>query len=174
MFRSNVLRGGLAAMVALAAIAGGLVAFSSQASSAQAFDPPWPDRVYGRPYNFEAGGPNGWYLWRDLETPNFQLCSTTPASVDHPFTAIVRTDGRFGQASKLRLEGADDIVVRDGGKTLVVRFHTWAGVDCLSFDTTGTQVSFRLEEFGQLVPENRIFIGREAVHPASNPFAIKK
>ena len=172
MFRSLLIKAAVAGGLAVAGIVLGFGLLSSSASSAQAIDPPWPDHVYGRPTTFEAGGPNGWYFWRDDD--GFQLCSTTPSDLLHPFIAVLKTEGQFHDISKTRLEAADDIDIRDGGKTLILKFHTHSGVDCAEFRTTGNKLNLKLTEFGMLIPKGRIFIGHFNVNPPANPFTITR
>jgi hypothetical protein len=173
MFRKLITRAMAGVGIAAFSIAAGF-ALLAPADSARAADPPWPDAIYGRPYNFEAGGPNGWYLWHQVDSGRFNLCSTTPADILHPFIARIHTDGVFTDLQKLRLEGADDVVLQNGGKTLVVKFHTWSGTDCIEFRTNGNRLNFTLTEFGLRVPRTRIFLGHGAVNPPSNPFTITR
>lgn len=87
---------------------------------------------------------------------------------------MLKTDGQFHDITKTRLEAADDIDVRDGGKTLILKFHTYSGVDCAEFRTTGDRLNLKLTEFGMPVPKGRVFIGHFAVNPLSNPFTINR
>lgn len=146
MFRSLLAKalifGGLAAITS----ALGLVALTSSATTAAAFDPPWPDHVYGVPTDFEAGAANGWYFWHDLDSGHFKVCTTTPSDEAHPFIGRLTTNGGFFDISKLRLEAADEIQLTNGGNTLLVRFHTHSGVDRVEFRVPGTKLNLRLTE----------------------------
>ena len=167
LWKSILAASGLA--VAVVAIGAAVI---GSTGTAEALDPPWPNHVYGTPTDFEAGATNGWYFWKNDD--GFHLCSTTPSDALHPFKAVLRTTGTFGDISKTRLEAADDLKVTDAGHTLVVRFHTHAGVDCVTFRTDGNKLNLKLEEFGVNVPTGRIFIGHDNVHPANNPFTITR
>ena len=158
--------------LAVIAVAIGAAFLANGTGTAEALDRPWPNHVYGTPTDFEAGAANGWYFWKNDD--GFHLCSTTPSDALHPFKAVLKTNGQFGDISKTRLEAADDINLMDAGHTLVVRFHTHDGVDCVNFRTDGNKLNLRLEEFGINVPTGHVFIGHNNVHPASNPFTITR
>ncbi|MBF6601110.1 MAG: hypothetical protein IVW36_11435 [Dehalococcoidia bacterium] len=131
----------------------------------------WPLRIEGRPAGLDAGDANGWYFWSDAS--GLHIRTTTPADRNHVFTAVLTTSGVFRDVDKVRLENADDIRVLDGGHKLVVRFHTYAGMDGVDFRIGGGDgVRLRLDEAGRTVPPARIFLGRFGVHPANNPFDV--
>lgn len=133
----------------------------------------WPLRIQGRPASLDAGGANGWYFWHDAA--GLYIRTTTPAPRDHVFTAVVRTDGVFRDVDKVRLENADDIRVSDGGHVLVVKFHTYAGIDGVDFRIAGGDgVHLRFDEAGMLVPASHIFLGHFSVHPGDNPFSVRR
>lgn len=162
----------VAAATGFAALTTGGATVASAAPAAVDLPCPWANAICGRPAGFDAGDANGWYVWNDDD--GFHIRTTTPADRAHPFTAVITTDGRFADVSKVRLEGADDIRILDGGHRLVVRFHTWDGVDGVDFKTTGDDLRFRLEEYGLLVPDGRIFLGHFELHPGNNPFTIHR
>ena len=168
LWKGSLVAAGLAAGV----VALGAAFLASGSGTAQAADPPWPNAVYGVPTDFEAGATNGWYFWRNDD--GFHLCSTTPSDAAHPFRAVLKTTGVFADVHKTRLEAADDIDIRDGGHTLILKFHTHDGIDCVTFRTDGNKLNLKLEEFGMNVPVGRIFMGHNNVHPASNPFTITR
>jgi len=133
----------------------------------------WPLRIQGRPLRLDNPGANGWFFWHDRD--GLHIRTTTPAPRDHVFTAVLATDGTFGDVDKVRLEGADDIARLDNGHVLVVRFHTYAGTDGVDFRIAGgSGLRLRLAEAGQRVPTSRIFMGRYGVHPGDNPFAVRR
>ena len=133
----------------------------------------WPLWIQGRPHGLDAGDTNGWYFWHD--DSGLHLRTTTPSDKDHPFEAVLTTTGgTFFDISKVRLEGADDIKLTDGGHRLVVKFHTYAGIDGVDFRTTGDHLRLNLQEFGHQVPVSHIFAGHFDLHPNSNPFGVNR
>lgn len=133
----------------------------------------WPLRIQGWPLRLDNPGANGWFLWHDRD--GLHIRTTTPAPKDHVFTAVLTTDGTFADVRKVRLEGADDIAVLQNGHVLVVKFHTYNGVDGVDFRIAGgSGLRLRLDEAGSLVPPSHIFMGRYGVHPADNPFGVRR
>jgi hypothetical protein len=165
----------IAGLLALAAVLVGLA--TAGAGTAAAADPAtaggergWPAWIEGRPDELERGGTNGWYFWHDAA--GMHVRTTTPSDRNHPFTAVFSTNGRFFDIEKVRLEGRDDIRLLDNGRKLVVKFHTYSGIDGVDFKVAGTTLRLELREFGRLVPPSHIFAGQHSVHPPSNPFRV--
>ena len=127
----------------------------------------------GRPESLDAGGTNGWYFWHD--DAGLHIRTTTPADRNHVFTAILTTGGVFRDVDKVRLEHADDVQLLDGGHVLIVRFHTYAGIDGVDFRIGGGDgLHLRFDEAGNLVPASHIFLGHFSVHPGDNPFSVRR
>ncbi len=169
------------AVLALGVLAVSLFSPGASAQTPAATDTPsalpvvhtegWPLWIQGRPAGLQPGGPNGWYFWHDDN--GLHLVTTTPSDRLHVFTAVLTTDGVVRDVSKIRLEGADDIYVSPDGHRLVVKFHTWDGIDGVNFQVDGGRgLRLRLEEFGRLVYPWRVFAGRFSLHPQANPFTV--
>lgn len=171
---SSIVAAGIGA-VALAAGFAMLATGGAESASAAGPGPHvWPDYLQGKPYDFEAGARNGWYMWEG-DTGEINVCSTTPSDRAHPFTATFTTDGRFVDVDKGATEAADDVRVTDGGHRLLVKFRTYDRVDCVSFVVDGgSRLATRMSEFGALVPASRINLGHDSARPPSNPFTIVK
>jgi hypothetical protein len=133
----------------------------------------WPLRIQGRPESLDGGGANGWYVWHD--DTGLHIRTTTPAARDHVFTAVLTTAGVFRDVDKVRLENKDDVQLLDGGHVLIVRFHTYAGIDGADFRIAGGDgLHLRFDEAGNLVPASHIFLGHFSVHPGDNPFSVRR
>lgn len=133
----------------------------------------WPAYIQGQPQGLHAGGAEGWYFWHDAS--GLHIATTTPANSDHVFTAVLASRGVFRDVDRFRLEGADEVRVIDGGHVLVARFHTYAGIDGVSFRLDGGDgIRLRFGEAGHLIDTSDIFIGHNGVHPAGNPFTVRR
>ena len=133
----------------------------------------WPAWIQGQPENFRPGGPNGWYFWHDGS--GLHIRTTNPSDKNHVFTAVLTTGGTFADIQKVRLESNDDIRLLDNGHRLVVRFHTYDGVDGVNFHVVGgDRLRLRFDEAGKLIGPDRIYAGAEAIHPASDPFTVNR
>jgi hypothetical protein len=73
----------------------------------------WPDRLNGRPEQFEVGGGSAYYIW--TEGNDFHLATTGPGPERH-FRAVLHTDGEFEDVDQVRLEEGDRYELRDGGQ----------------------------------------------------------
>ena len=133
----------------------------------------WPAAIEGRPTKLDQGSARGWYFWHD--SSGLHLDTTTPSDNLHVFEAVLTTDGTFRDVDKIRLEGADDVVLLDNGHKLVVQFHTHDGIDGVNFHVDGgDSLTLRLDVNGHLIDRSNIFIGHSNVHPWSDPFTIER
>lgn len=172
--------------ILVAAVVVGSVAFSAlgPAASAQTPSPAtpstaapadyqWPAWIQGRPAVLRPGGPEGWYFWHD--PGGLHIATTTPSNTDHVFTAILVTDGRFRDVDRTRLEPDDVVRVDAGGHLLVARFHTYSGIDALGFRIAGGDyLRLAFGENGSLLSTSSIYVGARSMHPAANPFTVRR
>ncbi len=134
----------------------------------------WGGRIDGRPASFEAGGTSGVYFWHE-EGNGLHLRTTDPDNVDHRFTGMITTDGRFHDLDLVRLEPDDTASIDPTGHILVFSFHTYSGVDGLDyFIDGGTQQTLNLEIDGRQLSPDRIFLGEDSVHPNNDPFTVQR
>ncbi len=133
----------------------------------------WPAWVQGRPTKLDDGSARGWYFWHDAS--GLHLDTTTPQDRNHAFEAVLTTAGTFYDIDKIHLESGDDVQLLDHGHRLVVKFHTYSGIDGVNFHIAGgDSVRLRLEEGGHLIDRSNIFVGHFNVHPATDPFTIHR
>ncbi len=63
----------------------------------------------------------------------------------------------------------------DGGHTLLLRFHTYDGIDGVNFRVNGGEhLRFNLHLDGKLIGTDDVYLGADGRHPASNPFTIER
>lgn len=132
----------------------------------------WPDRLEGRPEQLEVGGDSAYYIWTEDE--EFHLATTGPGPM-RAFRAILRTDGEFQDVDQIRLEDGDSYELRDGGRTLVVEFHTWDHVDQVRWRVRGgTHLTFDLRVDGHPILPRNVYLGSEGGHPRLPVFRIAR
>ena len=175
------LGGGAVAASLMAGGAGYLVQATAAHASAPTSPAPataasadhWPTWIEGRPKLLDAGGTNGWYFWHDAE--GLHIRTTTPSDKSHAFTAVLTSAGTFTDVQKVKLEGADDVVLSHDGHTLTVKFHTYDGIDGVNLRLAGGEgMTLRFAEGGHRLDASNIFAGLFGVHPESNPFHVSR
>lgn len=148
----------------LAAIAALSIALTL-ATTALAADP----GLDGEP-TLDHSKPVGYYIWHDDN--GFHLRTHGPGDA-HLFEARLRTDGTFVDVDTVRLESRDDIAVDDGGRTLLLRFHTFNHTDGVNFRVRdGDWLRLNLQLDGKPIATESIYLGRSERHPRQNPFTM--
>lgn len=132
----------------------------------------WPDRLAGRPEQFEAGGDSAYYIW--TEDNDIHLSTTGPGP-ERRFRAIIRTDGEIEDVDQLRLEDGDRYEIHDGGHELVVEFHTFGRTDNVRWNIRGgTFMHFDLRVDGHPIHPSNIYLGEQGVHPTAPVFRVRR
>ena len=133
----------------------------------------WPDRLDGRPEQFEVGGDSAYYIWTDGEN-DFHLATTGPGPRRN-FVAVIHTDGEITDVDQIRLEGDDSFELRDGGKELVVHFETFGHADTIQWKVRGgTHVAFNLRVDGHPIRPVNVYLGHAGYHPPAPIFRIHR
>ncbi len=133
----------------------------------------WPAYVEGRPEQFEPGGDSAYYIWHTDES-GWHLSTTGPGPHRH-FHAVIRTDGEFEHIDQIKLDEADSYSVEDGGKMLVVDFHTFGHTDNIKWRVKGGEwLAFRLEVDGHPIRPNNVYVGAEGTHPPGPRFRVHR
>ena len=133
----------------------------------------WPQRLDGRPEQFEVGGDSAYYVWTDGED-DFHLATTGPGP-RRKFVAVIHTDGEITDVDQVRLEGDDSFRLEDGGRKLVVRFETFGQADSIQWKVRGGQHGgFNLRVDGHPIRPVNVYLGREGDHPLGPIFRIHR
>ena len=133
----------------------------------------WPDRMDGRPQQFEVGGDSAYYIWTDGDN-DFHLATTGPGP-RRDFTAVVRTDGNIEDVDQQRLEDGDSYELLDGGQRLVVHFATFGNVDTINWRISGgDHAAFDLQVDGHPIRPVNIYLGHDGYHPAGPIFRVPR
>ena len=131
----------------------------------------WPNRLDGRPEQFEVGGDSAYYIWTDGDN-DFHLATTGPGP-RREFVAVIETNGEITDVDQVKLEGDDNFEIQDGGTRLVVRFETFGHADTIRWRVRdGNRVNFNLRVDGHPIRPNNIYLGHEGYHPLAPVFTI--
>jgi hypothetical protein len=131
----------------------------------------WPDRLDGRPDQFEIGGDSAYYIWTDGEN-DFHLATTGPGP-RREFVAVIETNGEITDVDQVKLEGDDNFELQDGGTRLVVRFETFGNADTIRWKVRdGNHVNFNLRVDGHPIHPANIYLGHEGYHPLAPVFRV--
>ena len=133
----------------------------------------WPDRLDGRPDQFEVGGDSAYYIWTDGEN-DFHLATTGPGP-RREFVAVVRTDGEITDVDQIKLEEGDRYELEDGGQKLVIRFETFGNMDTINWRIRGgDHAAFDLRVDGHPIRPVNVYLGHEGNHPETPIFRVSR
>jgi hypothetical protein len=125
----------------------------------------------GRP-NLTDNSPLGYYVWHNDD--GYHVRTHGPGA-EHWFVARLHTGGVFDNVNPVRLESDDTVQVVDGGHGLVLRFHTYDGIDGADFRIRGGEALWlNLELDGQPISTENIFLGDDGAHPRHDPFTFNR
>jgi hypothetical protein len=151
------------------ALGGALLLVGISAGSALA----WPDRLDGRPEQFEIGGDSAYYIWADGED-DFHLATTGPGP-RREFVAVVRTDGEITDIDQIKLEEGDRYELEDGGQKLVIHFETFGNMDTINWRIRGgDHAAFDLRVDGHPIRPVNVYLGHEGSHPPAPIFRVAR
>lgn len=133
----------------------------------------WPDRLDGRPEQFEVGGDSAYYIWTDGEN-DFHLATSGPGP-RRQFVAVIQTDGEITDVDQVRLEGDDSFELEDGGQKLVVHFETFGHADTIQWKIRGgDHATFNLRVDGHPIRPVNVYLGHEGYHPIGPIFRVHR
>ncbi len=176
MLSHSIRRRTIAAVLALSAVGAGLIVpaatFAAEASTTACPDTHWPASVQGRPTNLHAGARGGDYFWHDKN--GWHMRVTHHGSHKLVFTGRIVSSTPI-VVSGVKLEKNDTFTLSADKLTLTYRFRNYGKLDGLDFKTDCAQ-HLRLtgSMAGKKLPVGRIWLGKQHVHPLSNPFVVIK
>jgi len=131
-----------------------------------------PDVIKGRPAGFQAGLPDGFWIWRDSN--GWHLRVTHDEKTRKVFSGSITATDRL-RSIRFRTEPGDTLVRSADGRSAAFRFTNYGGVDGIDFAAGCSQdVIFRLAIGGAKADPVLIRLGSEQQNPASNPFTITR
>ena len=131
----------------------------------------WQSRLEGNPGVSDAS-PAGYYLWHDDDGLHLR---THGPGAEHSFTARLHTDGVFMDLSPVALEADDQSYLENGGHDLVIKFHTYDGIDGVDFRIDGGSIMTGEANLdGAPISPANIFLGASEKNPVQNPFGLPR
>ena len=137
-------------------------------------DDQWPGVINGRPDGFDPGDLGGVYLWHD--TNGFHLRVTHHGDDKAVFSGEIGTPrGTLTDVTGVQLEKNDRFTVGPQGHHLNFRFNNYGHDDGLDFRTKcAPTITFAFKRAANTLPAERVFLGDQKAHPASDPFSIAR
>ena len=137
-------------------------------SSTAGHDDVWPAWTNGRP-----GRDPGVTMWHDGN--GWHVRVTHNAVHDRVFSGEIRTTGTLTNVNAVRLEKNDSLTVGSGEHALRFRFNNYGGTDGFDFTTQcAPYLEFGFLTDGHVLSTAHISIGAAALHPAHDPFLIRR
>jgi hypothetical protein len=137
----------------------------------------WPAYVQGVNSKFDAGD-DGYYLWHYAQG-GFGLRVShprLPGRANHVlFSGTITTAGSIRVLKQVGVAKNEVLRVGPYGHTLYFSFNNYGGVEGVDFATTcspGLKSEMKVD--GSDFPLRFIHLGAQGVHPASNPFLIRR
>jgi hypothetical protein len=130
----------------------------------------WPAAIQGQP-DLNAGDKGAFYMWHDGD--GWHVRVTHRNNDEKTYTGIITTPGRIVAVDRVLNEGADTVALSADHQTMAFSFHNYGRIDGIDFRTEcAPRLSVGVRGDGNLLPTNRIFLGENEVHPASDPFTV--
>jgi len=165
---------GAGSLLGTAGAASATVATKTRAASClSASDDAWPSWTNGRPAHVDPKTAAGVYMWHD--DTGWHLRVTHKTDSLRTFSGELVTAGRFIGVTSVRLEGNDWRSVSPDHHMITFRFENYGGIDGLNFRThCAPSIAFTFVTDGNVLPANKVTIGRDGSNPASDPFSIAR
>jgi hypothetical protein len=162
------------------AFAGTAVVATSQAAVATApkctvvtDDGHWAPYANGKPAGIDPHTTGAIYMWHDRD--GWHVRVTHKTNNKRTFSGQITTGGKLVGVKPQRLEKNDKFVVSPDKHSVSFLFKNYGYIDGLNFRTAcAPSLSFGFQSDGKTSPASRIVIGKNATHPASNPFVINR
>ncbi len=112
-------------------------------------------------------------MWHD--GTGWHLRATHRTDARRTFRGKLVTSGRFFGVRPVRLEGTDGVRLSSDRHVLTFRFVNYGHIDGIDFRThCAPSIGFGFLTDGRKLPADKVTIGHDGTHPASDPFAISR
>jgi hypothetical protein len=143
------------------------------ATCVTASDDAWPSWTNGRPAHADPKTAAGVYMWHD--DTGWHVRVTHRSDALRTFSGELVSAGRFVGVSSVRLEGHDWRHVSADHHMITFRFENYGGIDGIDFRThCAPSIALTFVTDGNVLPADKVTIGRDGSHPASDPFSIAR
>jgi hypothetical protein len=143
-------------------------------AGAMAVSPPVMKEVAieGRPKDYKAGVPESFWVWQDAKGNGWNVRVSTKEKL-HRFHGFIVGDNNLKNVKATKTEWTDRL--RHKEKRAAFDFYVNGGADGIDFNAEpGTCVRFFLMIDGKAADTQRIFLGKDGVHPEKSHFKLCK
>lgn len=172
--RTTAVLGALALGTSLAVVAtpAAQAATTAQITSAGCSTGTLPEEITGRPADFTAGLPNGYWIWKDQG--GWHLRVTHKPGTKAVYAGTIRTSEPMAVIG-VRNEARDTVWRSADRRTTAFTFVNYGGVDGLDFTPRCSErVTFTLTVNGRPIDPQKIHLGDTDAHPAASTFTISR
>ena len=135
-------------------------------------DDPWPAFTQGRPAGIDPKTSAAIYMWHDN---GWHIRVTHKTTNKRTFAGQLVTQGTFTGVKPVQLEKGDQFSVSSDKHVVTFLFKNYGFIDGLDFFThCAPSITFSYQSDGQMSPPSKIIIGRNSVHPPTDPFLISR
>ncbi len=147
-------------------------AVASTPSCQRQTDDPWPAYTQGRPAGINPDTARGLYMWHDS---GWHIRVTHHVDSLRTFSGELVTKGAFVEVHPVHLEKSDTFSVSKDRHVITFYFKNYGHIDGLDFRThCAPSIQFSFQTDGHTLAPNKIIIGHDKVHPASDPFSVTR
>ncbi len=135
-------------------------------------DDPWPSWTQGRPAGIDPHTTSSIYMWHD---DGWHIRVTHKGSNLRTFSGQLTTTGKFVNSHAVQLEKSDVFQVSGDKHGITFLFKNYGLIDGVDFHTTcAPSIKFSFQSDGGESPTAKIVIGKNGVHPPTDPFEIAR
>jgi hypothetical protein len=131
-----------------------------------------PEEITGRPADFKAGLPSGYWIWKD--NAGWHLRVTHKPGTKAVYAGTIRTSAPM-TVIRVRDEARDKVWRSADRKTTAFKLVNHGGIDGLDFTPRCSErVTFTLTVNGKAIDPQKIHLGDTAAHPEAGTFTISR
>ncbi|MGD9954775.1 MAG: hypothetical protein AB7O74_07795 [Candidatus Nanopelagicales bacterium] len=131
-----------------------------------------PEEITGRPADFKAGLPSGYWIWKD--NGGWHLRVTHKPGTKAVYAGTIRTSDPM-RVMRVRDEARDKVWRSADRKTTAFRLVNHGGIDGLDFTPRcSARVTFSLTVNGRAIDPKKIHLGAGDAHPEAATFTISR
>lgn len=131
-----------------------------------------PEEITGRPADFKAGLPSGYWIWKDSN--GWHLRVTHKPGTKAVYAGTIRTSDPMAVIG-VRNEARDTVWRSADRRTTAFKLVNYGGVDGIDFTPRCSEkVTFTLTVNGRAIDPLKIHLGDTDAHPAAATFTISR
>jgi hypothetical protein len=168
---TTIVRRTTAALGALA-LSTSLAVVATPAAQASTTTGTLPEEITGRPADFKAGLPSGYWIWKDAA--GWHLRVTHKPGTRAVYAGTIRTSEPMAVIG-VRNEARDTVWRSADRRTTAFKLVNYGGIDGIDFTPRCSErVTFTLTVNGKAIDPLKIHLGDTDAHPAAPTFTIAR